>query len=232
MRTQIENSTEQKRYRGVLLDVDGTLVDSNDAHARAWVEAFSANHIEARFENVRTLVGKGADKLLPEIAGLEEDSEMGRQVSEDRSRIFCSRYLPSVHALPGARDLVQRLKDDGYRSVVASSAKDEELKGLLEVAEVADLVEATTSSDDAEHSKPCPDIVLAALERAGLDARQAVMIGDTPYDIEAASGAGVAIIALRSGGWHDDDLEGAIAIYDDPADLLANYETSPLAAPS
>src|SRR6187401_137971 len=110
MRTQIENSTERKRYRGVLLDVDGTLVDSNDAHARAWVEAFDANHIEARFENVRTLVGKGADKLLPEIAGVEEESEMGRQVSEDRSRIFCSRYLPSVHALPGARDLVQRLK--------------------------------------------------------------------------------------------------------------------------
>src|SRR5688572_19321302 len=219
-----------ERIAGAILDVDGTLVDSNDAHARAWVEAFSVNHIEARFENVRTLIGKGADKLLPEVAGVSDDSETGEQISRDRGRIFRQRYLPALHALPGARELVERIKKSGCRIVVASSAEREELDRLLEVADVADLIERTTSSDDAERSKPSPDIVCGALKSGKLDASEAIMIGDTPYDVEAATRAGVAIIAFRSGGWHDDDLAGAAAIYDDPADLLAHYDESPLAA--
>jgi HAD superfamily hydrolase (TIGR01549 family) len=218
-----------ERITGALLDIDGTLVDSNDAHARAWVEAFGANHIEARFENVRTQIGKGADKLLPEIAGVSDESETGAQISRDRRRIFLQRYLPTLHPFPDARRLVERLKASGYRIVVASSAAEEELEELLEVADIADLVESTTSSDDADRSKPSPDIVCSALSSGGLNADEAVMIGDTPYDIEAATRAGVAVIALRSGGWHDDDLAGAAAIYDDTADLLAHFDESPLA---
>jgi phosphoglycolate phosphatase-like HAD superfamily hydrolase len=120
------------------------------------------------------------------------------------------------------------MRDEGLKLVVASSAKEDELTPLLEKAGTADLIEKKTSSDDAENSKPDPDIVKAALDRSGLAPDEVVMLGDTPYDIEAASRAGVRAVALRSGGWKDRDLSGAIAAYDDPADLLAHYDSSPL----
>ncbi|HYP29895.1 MAG TPA: HAD family hydrolase [Blastocatellia bacterium] len=217
-----------KPVRGVILDVDGTLVDSNDAHARAWVEALSEQGVEAEFEKARRLIGMGGDKLLPELSGIEEESPEGRRASERRGRIFKEKYLPSIKPLPGARELLKRMTEDGLKLTVASSAKKDELDPLLEVAGASDLMEEKTSSDDAENSKPDPDIVEAALGKAGLSPDEVVMIGDTPYDIESAGKAGVGVIALRSGGWKDEDLSGAIAIYEDPADLLAHYDESPL----
>jgi HAD superfamily hydrolase (TIGR01509 family) len=134
-----------------------------------------------------------------------------------------------VRPLPGARDLVLRLRNEGLVVVIATSARKSEMRALLEVAGVDDLDLPSTSSDDAGESKPEPDIVHVALARGGCRPREAILIGDTPYDIQAASKAGVGVVAFRSGGFTDAALAGAIAIYDGPADLLARFASSPLA---
>lgn len=213
----------------VLFDVDGTLVDSNDAHALAWVRAFAEHDVDVEFDAVRRLIGMGGDKLMPRVSGIEEDSARGVRIADRRKAIFLDELLPGIQALPEAGRLVQTLKARRLTTVTASSAKGEELTRLLDVAGAREAMDALTSSDDADQSKPDPDIVLAALARAHATPQQAVMIGDTPYDIEAATRAGVPVIAFRSGGWSDADLRGAVAIYDGPADLLANLESSPLA---
>jgi len=212
--------------RGVIFDIDGTLLDSNDAHARAWVETFVEAGYDVSFEVVRPLIGMGGDKLLPKTVGLKHDSREGKALGKRRSAIFREKHLPGLRALSGSRNLVQRVRADGLKPMVATSAKDEELKGLLEAAEAADLMEEKATASDAKRSKPDPDIVLAAIEQSGLDAEDLVMIGDTPYDVEAATRAGIPIIGFRSGGWKDADLAGAIEIYDGPAHLLAHYSSS------
>jgi len=214
--------------RVVLLDIDGTLIDSNDAHAQAWVDTFrEAGRDDISFERVRPLIGMGSDKLLPTVAGVEKESAEGKRLVDRRSRIFLERYLPTLRPFSKARELLRRMRDDGLSLVVATSADEKEMKALLEQAGVADLVEDTTTSSDADHSKPDPDIVHAALERGGRPAPETLMLGDTPYDVEAAARAGVAVIAFRCGGWWtDEDLAGAAAMYDGPADLLARYEES------
>ncbi|MBA2689323.1 MAG: HAD family hydrolase [Burkholderiales bacterium] len=215
---------------GVLLDIDGTLLNSNDAHAEAWLEIFRRYGYVASYDSVRPLIGKGGDKLLPEITGLDEESEVGEQMAEERKTLFMRDYLPRLRPTAGARRLVERLRKEGFRLVVATSAGDEELGLLLQQAEVKDLIEQATTANDAEHSKPDPDIVQAALAMAKLRPEEAVMIGDTPHDIEAARRAGLPTIALRCGGWWDDAaLAGAVAIYDDPAALVSELDRSPLA---
>jgi HAD superfamily hydrolase (TIGR01509 family) len=215
--------------RAVIFDIDGTLVDSNDAHAGAWVTALGEAGFRIEPSRVRQLIGKGGDKLLPQLTGLPKDSPDGERISRRRAEIFRTRYVPHLRPFRGARPLVQLLRDRGYELGIATSATPDELDPLLRIAEVDDLIPHRTSSGDADNSKPDPDIVQAALERLGCDPEDAVMIGDTPYDVEAAGRARVATIALRTGGWADDDLAGAIAIYDDPEDLRAHYEHSPLA---
>lgn len=212
--------------RGVIFDVDGTLVDSNDAHARSWVDTFGEAGYDVPFEVVRPLIGMGGDKLLPKAINVRHDSKEGKKLSKRRSEIFRRDYLPGLRALEGSRALVQRVRDEGLMPVVATSAKDEELKGLLKAAEVADLMEEEATASDAKRSKPDPDIVEAAIEQAGLEARELVMIGDTPYDVEAATRAGIRIIGFRSGGWGDKDLSGSVEIYDGPAQLLEKYSSS------
>ncbi len=214
--------------RGVILDIDGTLIDSNGAHAQAWVDALAEHGYQVSPERVRRLIGMGGDKLLPEVTGLAKDTPQGRQISRRRSEIFMERYLPHIRPLPGTRALLQRLQDEGLALAVATSAQQAEVEGLLAAAHVADLLPTRTTSNDARNSKPDPDIVEVALQRLGESAGDALMIGDTPYDVEAAQRAGLPIIALRSGGWQDADLRGAAAVYEDPADLLAHFDTSPL----
>jgi HAD superfamily hydrolase (TIGR01549 family) len=169
----------------------------------------------------------GGDKLLPAIASFEAESKLGEKVSKRRSEIFEQRYLPQLHAFPKTRELLLRMKSAGIQLAVASSAKKDELTPLLSLARVSDLIADATSSSDARSSKPDPDIVAAALVKLALGAPHVLMIGDTPYDIEAASRAGIATVALRCGGWDDGNLKGAIAIYDDPRDLLARLRESP-----
>jgi len=212
--------------RGVIFDIDGTLVDSNDAHAKAWVDTFTEAGYDVPFEVVRPLIGMGGDKLFPKTIGVKHDGKKGKALSARRSAVFREKYLPGLRALRGSRALVQRVRAEGLKPVVATSAKDEELKGLLKAAQVADLMEEKATASDAKRSKPDPDIVLAAIELAEIDAADLVMIGDTPYDVEAATRAGVRIIGLRSGGWKDVDLAGAVEVYDDPAHLLESYSSS------
>ncbi len=210
----------------MILDVDGTLVDSNGAHARAWVDAFAEHGIPVLYERVLRSIGMGGDKLMPAVSGISEDSPTGKRISRRRGEIFRRVYFPAVRPFPRVRELVERFKHDGYTVTVASSAKEQELDPLLGRAGVRDLIQTTTSSDDAENSKPEPDIVAAALKEAGSSARSAVMLGDTPYDVEAATRAGVAIVALECGGWRREDLAGAAEVYASPADLLARYDES------
>jgi HAD superfamily hydrolase (TIGR01549 family) len=218
-----------RTIRGVIFDVDGTLLNSNDAHARAWVEALAEANVQVTFEEVRKLIGMGGDKLLPRLANIEHGSDLGKQLGERRSTIFEQRFLSKLRPFPHTRDLLLRMQNFGLKLAIASSAQQPELDRFLKIAEVLDLIEASASSTDASNSKPDPDIVQAALARLGLRAEQVMMIGDTPYDIEAAARAGIETLAFRCGGRSDADLSGALAIYDDPADLLARFDESPLA---
>jgi HAD superfamily hydrolase (TIGR01509 family) len=212
--------------QGVVFDVDGTLVDSNDAHAQSWVDTFAEAGYNVPFDVVRPLIGMGADKLLPKTVGVAHDSDEGKKLTKRRSEIFREKYLPRLRALPGSRQLVLRVRSDGLKTIVATSAKDEELKGLLKAAEVADLMEEKATASDAKRSKPDPDIVHAAIEESGIATENLVMIGDTPYDVEAATKAGLRAIAFRSGGWDDAHLKGAVEIYDGPLDLVTHYDAS------
>ncbi len=214
--------------RAVILDVDGTLIDSNEAHAQAWVDAGRELGYPVQYVVVRTLIGMGGDKVTPRVTGLDGDSPEAARVRKRRGDIFREQYLPGLKAFPRTRELLERMRAQGLELVVASSASEKDLQALLEQAGVDDLVKARTSSSDVDESKPAPDAIQAALASAGCAPGEAVMIGDTPYDVEAAQRAGVPVIALRSGGWGDRDLEGAVAIFADPADLLAHYDSSPL----
>lgn len=218
--------------KAVIFDVDGTLVDSVDLHARAWQEAFAHFGKRFDFERVRYQIGKGGDQLMPVFLSQAELDEFGEELEEYRGDLFKREYLSRVKAFPDVRELFQRVKDEGLKIALASSAKDEELKAYQKLARIEDLVEEETSSDDAEKSKPHPDIFEAALERLGdMNPSEAVVVGDTPYDAEAAGKAGLQTIGLLSGGFPEEDLRaaGCATIYRDPADLLANYDTSPLA---
>jgi len=214
----------------LLFDIDGTLVDSNDAHAHAWVKAFAEANVHVEFHNVRCAIGMGAEKLMPAVAGIEEDSPLGTRISHRRGEIFKSEYLPNLKPFRDAGPLVAAVQAHGLKALAASSAKRDELDALLHIAGAPSLIDHSASGDDAEQSKPDPDIVHAALMRAGVDASDAVMVGDTPYDIEAATRAGVRAIAFRCGGWSDAALDGATAIYDGPWDLLARLDESLIAS--
>lgn len=217
-----------RRWDAVLLDVDGTLVASNDAHARAWVEVLRRHELVVDVERVRRLIGMGGDLLVEEITGLAPDDALSKRLRDERDRVFQESYLREVGVFPGARRLVDRLRAEKYRLVVATSASEESLRPLLARAGLEALVEQATSSDDAEQSKPAPDIVEAAIQKAGVAKERAVLIGDTPYDMKAARRAGAAFIGVRSGGWRDEQLEDAVAIYDDVSDLLEGFDESPL----
>lgn len=210
--------------RGVLFDVDGTLVDSNDAHARSWVEALSHGGWSVPLPRVRALIGMGGDKLLPEVTGLDPEGQEGRRIKEQRKRIFRERYLPTLRPFPEARGLIDALAARGLRLGVASSAEEDELEDLLRAADAEVLLPRATSSSDAERSKPDPDIVHAALDRLGLTGQEVTLIGDTPYDVAAARRAGVRCVALRCGGWGDKELDGAAAVFADPAELRAHLD--------
>jgi HAD superfamily hydrolase (TIGR01509 family) len=212
--------------KGVIFDVDGTLLDSNDAHALSWVEAFAEAGYDVPFDVVRPLIGMGADKLLPKTIGISSDSDKGKKLVERCSEIFQERHLPHLGPFKGARDLVQRIRSDGLKALVATSARNDQLTKLLKASNVEDLIEERATASDAKRSKPDPDIVQAAIDESGISPKHLVMIGDTVYDIEAAAKAGVRTIAFRCGGWTDDQLKGAVEIYDGPADLLAHYEAS------
>ena len=217
------------KLRAAILDVDGTLVDSNDQHAQSWVDTLEEAGHKVEFAEVRRLIGMGGDKLLPKVTGISTDSPEGERLSKRRKQIFTEKYFSTIKAFPHAREMLLRMKDAGLALIAASSAEKDQLIPLLKIVDAHNLLEGKTSSSDAENSKPDPDIIEAALEKLNLSPDEALMLGDTPYDIEAAQHAGLKTVALRCGGWGDEDLRGAIAIYDNPADLLRRFDSSPFA---
>ncbi|WP_315790279.1 HAD family hydrolase [Fischerella sp. JS2] len=215
--------------QAVLLDIDGTLVLSNDAHAQTWVDTFRKFGYDVSFEQVRSLIGMGGDQIIPRVVpGLTDEEGDGKAIAQQRRKLFLNEYAPKLVPANGARQLVQHMLQSGLRLIVASSASSQEMEVLLKAAQVDDLLEETTTSSDAEVSKPAPDIVEAALGKLNCPPQEVLMLGDTPYDIKSANQAGVGVIALRCGGFDDTALAGAKAIYNDPADLLAQYADSPL----
>lgn len=214
--------------RAVLFDVDGTLVDTNDLHAAAWREAFLKFGLDRPVEEVRWQIGKGGDNLIPSLFP-DLDDALREEMEAFRSDLFKRDYLPRAVPFPGVRGLFERLAADGTRIVLASSSHSEEVDYHLGLIACADLVSAKTSSDDVENSKPCPDIFAAALAKvAPLGAEDVAVVGDTPWDAEAAGKLGLRIVGFRSGGFPDEALAGAGAceLYDGPGDLLARFDRS------
>jgi HAD superfamily hydrolase (TIGR01509 family) len=217
-------STGMSQINAVIFDIDGTLLISNEAHAQAYIEAASMLGINADFTQIRSLIGKGGDKLIPEAFGFEQDSTLGKELNELKGKIFKTRYLPGLQPAPGTRPLLSRLHVGGVRLAVATSGDKASADALLERAGVKDLIDDMATADDVDASKPEPDVVHAALRKLDFPVSRIVMVGDTPYDVQAAQNAGVQIIAVRCGGWGDGQLQRAVAIYDDPAEILAHYK--------
>ena len=214
--------------QAVIFDVDGTIVDSVDLHAEAWRVAFAKFGKTFPFHEIRRQIGKGSDQLLPVFFSEQELEQFGEDLDEYRSEIFKKEFLPRVQAFPKVRDLFQRIKEDGKQIVLASSAKADELDTYKKIARIDDLIESETSSDDADRSKPYPDIFQAALARLkDVGPENAVVIGDTPYDAQAASKANLKTIGLLCGGWSKEELRraGCMAIYLDAEDLLLQYDS-------
>ena len=219
--------------KAVIFDVDGTLVDSVDIHAKAWQDAFSEFGHDIEFATLRGQIGKGGDQLMPVFLDEEEMRTVAKKLNERRGEILKARYMPKITAFPEVRRLFKRILGDGKQIALASSAKGDELDHYKRLMRIDDLLDAETSSDDADRSKPHPDIFEAAIARlTAIKPSEAIVIGDTPYDAVAASKAGARTIGMLCGGWPENDLleAGCIACFKDPADLLARYDVSPLAS--
>ena len=215
--------------KAVIFDIDGTLVDSVDLHARAWQEAFRRFGKEIPYAQVRHQIGKGGDQLMPVFFSEEELDEIGPEMEKYRGELYKREYLPRVRAFPRVRELFLKIKEDGLRLALASSAREDELGAYKKIARIEDLVEEETSADDADKSKPHPDIFEAALGRLGdLGPGEAVVVGDTPYDALAAGRAGLRTIGVLCGGFPEPELRaaGCVQIFAGPADLLERYGES------
>jgi HAD superfamily hydrolase (TIGR01549 family) len=215
----------------VIFDIDGTIVDSVDLHAKAWQRTFAKFGKNILLEAIRSQIGKGADQLLPVYFSQQELERFGEAMEIYRGDLFKTEYLPKVKAFPKVRELFERIKQDQKQIALASSAKKDELRRYKEIAQIDDLIESETSSDNVERSKPCSDIFDAALKQLGdIPSENVVAVGDTPYDAEAAAKANVKSIGFLCGGWTEPQLRraGCIAIYRGPADLLARYDESPM----
>jgi HAD superfamily hydrolase (TIGR01509 family) len=211
-----------------LLDVDGTLIDSNYQHALAWYRAFREHGIVLPVWRIHRAVGMGGDQLVPALAGRNVDAEEGDEIRSTRDRIYKGELIEEVAPLAGARDLIVALSDRGVRIVLASSSPQDELERYLDLLGARDVVDTWTTKDDVDATKPEPDLVLAALEKAGT--RNAVMVGDTPWDVEAASKAGVETVCVITGGWSKQELRdaGAITVFESADDLRKRLDETPL----
>jgi HAD superfamily hydrolase (TIGR01549 family) len=217
--------------RAVIFDLDGTLVDSNELHVRSWQETFRHFGKEFPLEALRKQIGKGADQYLPEFLDEKEIRIRGKEIEEFRSQLFKKKYLPKVKSFPKVLELFERIKRDGKRIVLASSGGGEEIGVYKRITGIENLVDDEISRDDAQKTKPCPDIFEAALQRLdGCSHRDVIVIGDTPYDAEAAAKVKIAMIGVLCGGFAESDLRASnvVAICRDPADLLAQYDNSPI----
>jgi HAD superfamily hydrolase (TIGR01549 family) len=214
--------------KAAIFDLDGTLLDSVDLHALAWQEALLKFGHDVNFEQVRGQIGKGGDKLIPVFLSADEQKDHGKELEEWRGDRFKKEYLPIVRPFSAVPDLLRRVREAGLQIAIASSAKKDEVDKYLDIAGITDLVDLTTSSDDVEQSKPAPDIFEIVLKKLKMESADAVAIGDTPYDAEAAGKAGVPTVGVLCGGFTEDELRkaGCAEVYPGPAALLACFERS------
>jgi HAD superfamily hydrolase (TIGR01549 family) len=219
--------------RAVIFDIDGTLLDSVDLHARAWVETFAHFGVATDPAEVRHQIGKGGDELMPVFLPQDRIDREGETIEAFRSDLFKRRYLSEVRPFPAVRPLFERIRAAGLKTALASSGKRSEVDHYVEILDIGDLVDVSTTSDEADRSKPHPDIFQAALKKLdGVPPDAIRVVGDTPYDAEAAAKAGLRTIGMLCGGFPEAELSaaGCVAIYRDPQDLLDRFERSPLAA--
>jgi HAD superfamily hydrolase (TIGR01549 family) len=219
---------EGKLPKAAILDLDGTLLDSVDLHALAWQEALLKFGHDVSFDQVRLQIGKGGDKLIPVFLSADEQRDHGKELEEWRGDRFKTEYLSLIRPFSAVPELLQRVRDAGLRIAVASSAKKDEVAKYLDIAGIADLVDLKTSSDDVEESKPAPDIFEIVLKKLKLKGADAVAIGDTPYDAEAAGKAGIATIGVLCGGFAESSLRqaGCVEVYPGPGALFASFSNS------
>ena len=214
-----------------VLDVDGTLVDSNYQHALAWYRALRSLDVVQPVWRLHRLIGMGGDQVIKSIGGDELEERIGEEARK-RQGEHVDEMLQEIAPLPGARDLLLAIKERGHRLVLASSGQPRHVEFAVELLDARDIADGITSSEDAEATKPAPDLLQVALAKlgAGEDA-SSVMIGDSVWDVEAAKNAGMPAITVRSGGFGDDELRdaGAIGIYDTPGDLARALDETPLA---
>jgi len=217
--------------KAAIFDLDGTLLDSVDLHALAWHEAMVEFGHDVSFEQARSQIGKGGDKLVPIFLSAGEQRDHGKELEEWRGNRFKAEYLPLVRPFSAVPDLLRRVRDAGLRIAIASSAKKDELKKYLDIARIGDLVDVATSSDDVGASKPSPDVFEVVLGELKIDGSDAVAIGDTPYDAIAASKAKIATIGVLCGGFTESSLRqaGCVEVYPGPATLFARFQSSLLA---
>jgi HAD superfamily hydrolase (TIGR01549 family) len=210
-----------------ILDVDGTLVDTNYQHAIAWYRAFRKHALVLPVWRIHRSIGMGGDQLVPALAGEDWEAEHGEAVRETESECY-QELIGEVEPLPSARDLIVRLKEDGHAVVLASSAKGEELEHYLDLLDARELADDWTMSDDVEETKPAPDLVHAAMDKVGAT-DGAVMLGDSTYDCEAAARADVKTIALLTGGFSREELKeaGAVSVYESLDELLEQLDETP-----
>jgi HAD superfamily hydrolase (TIGR01549 family) len=216
--------------RGVIFDLDGTLVDSNELHVLAWQETFRHFGKEIALERLREQIGKGGDQYLPVFLTEREMQQFGKTADKFRGEIFKKKYLPQVKPFPKVRELFERLRRDGKKIALASSGKEAEVRHYEKLLGIGGMVDCMTTADQVAHSKPKADVFIAALNLLSLPPSEVMAIGDTPYDIEAAKKIELPVIGVLCGGFSEQALRdgGALAIFRDPADLLERYYQSPL----
>lgn len=209
-----------------IFDIDGTLIDSVDFHAEAWQRTLAHFGFAVPYPVVRSQIGKGGDQLLPVFVPADALARLRDHIEKYRGELFAREYLPRITPFPRVRDLLLRIRKDGYRIGLASSANTEEVTAYKTLANIADLIDAETSSSDVDCSKPCPDVFEVAVDKLRVEPDTAIVIGDTPYDATAARRAGLRIVGVLSGGFPENDLReaGCIRIYRDPAALLEDYD--------
>jgi HAD superfamily hydrolase (TIGR01509 family) len=210
--------------RAAVFDVDGTLVDTVDLHARAWQDAFRKWGKDVDFVEVRSQIGKGGDQILPMFFSPEEIRSFGKEMSEWRGEHFKSVYLPQAKSFPKTRELFSALRDSGVKLALASSAKEEELESYKKLANISDLVDADTNADEVERTKPHPEIFALALDKLQIDAKDAIAVGDSPFDAQSAGKIGLLTVGVLCGGFPEELLRaaGAVEIYRDPENLLTH----------
>jgi HAD superfamily hydrolase (TIGR01509 family) len=214
--------------RAAILDIDGTLVDTNYQHAIAWYHAFRQSDVILPIWKIHRAIGMGGDQFVPHLVGEEKAEELGDDVKAAEKALYQS-MIEQVEPFDGAREFIVDLKDSGHTVILASSAKATELDFYLDLLDVREIVDDWTSSADVEKTKPEPDLVNAALEKAGTDA-EAVMVGDTPWDVKAAKNAGIDTICVMTGGFGEDELQeaGALTVFDSIVDLQRQIGDTPL----